>query len=107
MAPFADAQPRTRWENCKAKDCKQLFEGQLWKCSPLTYLRLQDTKYGLSEAWAPYLQYQPLPPDCTDEALRLFLAHEDEAYCGMCPARPEPCEKPLPFASAGGAGPLT
>ena len=48
------------WETCPAKGCTQLFEGKLWKCAPLAYLRLQAEKYDLSEKWKPYLDYRPL-----------------------------------------------
>ena len=69
MEPFDDRQPRVSWENCVAKGFYQLFEGQIWKCAPLAYLQLQAAKYELSGRWRPYLQYQPLRPDCTSEEL--------------------------------------
>lgn len=69
MEPFNDLQPRQSWEHCPARYCPQLFEGNLWKCGPLAYLKLQAAKYRLSESWSPYLRYQPLTPDCTDDQL--------------------------------------
>lgn len=41
MQPFEDNSPRASWEICPARICKQLFEGKIWKCAPLAYLRMQ------------------------------------------------------------------
>jgi hypothetical protein len=104
MEPFDDRQPRLSWENCTAKNCYQLFEGRIWKCAPLAYLKLQEAKYALSEQWRPYLHYQALQPDCTPDELAAFLAKEDESCCSMCASRPQPFELPLPsMSTAGGA----
>lgn len=97
MMPFDDKQPRLSWESCPAKGCAQLFEGKIWKCAPLAYLQLQARKYHLSDKWNPYLQYQPLPPDCTPHELKAFFARQDEPCCSMCSSKPVPLELPLPF----------
>ena len=97
MEPFDDGQPRLSWENCVAKGCYQLFEGKIWRCAPLAYLKLQAAKYELSERWQPYLNYQPLPPECTPEELAAFLAKEEEPCCGMCAREPQALELPLPM----------
>lgn len=97
MEPFQDGQPRQSWERCPAKSYPQLFEGKIWKCAPLAYLKLQDAKYRLSDSWQPYLHYQPLKPDCTDEQLAAFFRREEEPFCGMCPANPERFNLPVPF----------
>ncbi len=97
MEPFQDGRPRQSWEQCPAKYCPQLFEGKIWKCAPLAYLKLQDAKYGLSDSWKPYLQYQPLAHDCTDEQLKQFFRREEEPSCGMCPTHPERFKLPLPL----------
>lgn len=97
MEPYTDGNPRQSWEHCPARTCPQIHEGRIWKCAPLAYLGMQDTKYGLSESWSPYLGYRPLDPDCSDAELREFFAREDEAVCGMCPAQPEHFTLPLPF----------
>ena len=57
MLPFEDDRPRQSWEICSTKACKQLHDGKLWKCPPLAYLKLQETKYNLSPKWDPYLGY--------------------------------------------------
>jgi len=90
MMPFEDGQQRESWEICPAKHCKQLFEGKIWKCPPLAYLKLQQAKFALPEAWNRYLAYQPLDPRCSDSELDAFIAKEDEIYCRMCPAQPQP-----------------
>ena len=99
MQPFADGQPRQSWQHCPARYCRQLFEGRIWKCAPLAYLKMQDAKYGLGPAWSPYLQYQPLAPDCTDAELAAFFERQDEPFCGMCPAHPQKFVLPLPLVS--------
>jgi hypothetical protein len=97
MEPFDDRQPRESWANCPAR-CPQLFEGRIWKCAPLAYLGMQDRKYGLSEAWRPYLDYAPLEPGAGDSEVRRFFARREEPQCGMCSARPERFDLPLPLA---------
>jgi hypothetical protein len=97
MQPFNDGHPRQSWETCTAKNCYQLFECRIWKCAPLAYLRLQARKFSLSNDWEPYLSYQPLGPRCSQEELAAFLGKEDEPFCNMCAARPQPLE--LSFAS--------
>ena len=96
MRPFTDNNPRGSWEICPARSC-QLFEGKIWKCSPLAYLRLQDVKYKLSSEWKPYLEYRPLGPECTDQELDAFLNKKEEFYCSMCSTNLEKFEPPLPF----------
>lgn len=106
MEPFKDAQPRQSWEHCPAKYCPQLFEGKIWKCGPLTYLKLQDAKYHLSDSWKPYLQYQPLEPGCSDEQLAEFFRREEEPSCNMCPANPVKFKLPVPLNSASSRLPV-
>ena len=97
MEPFKDDQPRRSWENCPARYCPQLFEGAIWKCGPLAYLKLQNAKYRLSESWKPYLHYQPLQPDCSDAQLSEYFDREEEPFCRMCSANPEWFELPMPY----------
>ena len=97
--PFSDNDIRKSWEICPAKYCVNLFEGKLWKCPPLAYLKLQKEKYSIADAWDPYLQYQPLNADCTFQELQEFLSREHESYCGMCPASPIPFKLSNPMRS--------
>lgn len=99
MAPFQDGQPRQSWAHCPARYCPQLFEGKIWKCAPLAYLKMQDDKYQLSAQWKPYLQYQPLESACSDAQLEEFFSREEEPACAMCPARPEAFKLPVPLNS--------
>lgn len=97
MEPYEDKQPKTSWDNCRAKYCYQLFEGKIWKCGPLAYLKVQNARHPLSEKWDPYRRYQPLASDCTQEELRIFFDLEEEPVCSMCPANPESLDLPNPL----------
>lgn len=98
VKPYDDGDLRASWENCPARDCRQLFRGRLWKCSPITYLRLQKEAFSsLAEDWDPYLKYQGIEASCTDQELQAFLEREEEPICGMCPANPERFDKNSPL----------
>ena len=97
IEPFEDNDPRRSWEICRAKKCPQLFEGSIWKCGPLAYLKMQDDRHHISSKWEPYLEYRPLMVDCTDDELHEFFDREDEPYCGMCSATPRLFTPPLPI----------
>lgn len=97
MEPYEDNLPEESWKSCPARDCFQLFEGKIWKCAPLAYLKLQDKKYNLSPKWKKYLAYKPLEPDCTIEELHNFFKWQVEDYCGMCSSKPERFDLSLPF----------
>jgi hypothetical protein len=100
VRPYDDGDPGSSWEHCPARDCRQLFRGRLWKCSPITYLRLQkETFPTLSDEWDPYLAYDGLAATCTDADLSAFLDSEAEPICGMCPSRPERFDKDSPLIS--------
>jgi hypothetical protein len=97
MEPFDDRDPRSSWQNCAAKTCPQVYEGRIWKCAPLAYLRMQHERFGLSARWAPYLGYRPLEPGCSDQELAAFFALEEESHCSMCAAKPEHFSLPMPM----------
>lgn len=99
MQPYTDGLPEQSWGKCPARFCMQLFEGALWKCPALAYLRMQHEKYQLDEIWAPYLAYEALQPDCSDAELLAFVARKAEKFCGMCPAEPEQFDLPIPIPS--------
>ena len=96
MMPYEDNNPRKSWEVCISKHAMQMHEGKLWKCPALAYLPMQAKKYNLSDKWNPYLKYQSLDVDCTDEELEEFLNREDESFCSMCPANRDVYTKPDP-----------
>ena len=91
MLPYEDNDPQASWENCwmDGARCFQLYEGNLWKCPPIAYLPEAKKKYGdlLSEKWDPYLAYEPLKPDCSDEEFMQFWKSECLSICSMCPAK--------------------
>jgi len=89
--PFEDNDIKQSWNNCVAgKECFQLYEGKIYKCCMTSYLQLQKNKYGdkLSKKWNPYLQYQPLNANCSDEDIIEFFNRKEEYVCGMCPKNP-------------------
>lgn len=98
VMPYSDGDPRSSWEHCACRSCRQLFRGKLWKCSTIAYLQLQkETHPGISPAWDPYLAYQPLDPSASDAELAAFLRRQDEPICNMCPAVPERFVKRSPL----------
>lgn len=98
ITPYSDGNPRSSWENCAARLCRQLFRGKIWKCSPITYLQLQKEKYpAISSSWDRYLSYTPLDPNCTESELDAFLSREQEDICNMCPAKPMHFRMPSPL----------
>lgn len=62
------------------------------------YLQLQKNKYGnlLSKNWNPYLKYNPLESNCSNEDINEFFNREEEYVCGMCPANPQTFTKKDP-----------
>jgi hypothetical protein len=100
LKPFQDKNPRRSWEICPGKTCLTLFEGRLWKCPPIAYLRLLQKKFDLSTEWAPYLSYTGLGAESSEEELKVFLNQEEEAICAMCPAQSEEFEKSNPMYPA-------
>ena len=101
IMPFEDDDARASWKACPAKTCRQIHEGNVYKCSPITYLQLQKKKYTISEKWDPYLAYEPLSPSCSDSEMAAFFAREEEPICTMCPARPEPLAISSPLTPFG------
>jgi len=97
IEPYEDNNPRASWKVCPAKYCAQLFEGKLWKCPPLAYLKMLDEKVHLSKKWERYLNYQALSPDCTKEELKAFIKQKEIIECAMCSANLEYFKLPNPL----------
>jgi hypothetical protein len=97
IEPFHDGNIRASWEICSGKYCRQLFGGDIYKCAPSAYLKLQNQKSKLGGSWHPYLAYEPLKSHCTDSELDQFFSREEEPICGMCPAYTRSFDKPLPL----------
>jgi hypothetical protein len=97
VMPFTDGNQRASWENCRARYCKQLFEGKIWKCSPQAYFQVHTRKFNIDrEAWRLFIEHKPLSPGCSEAELKDFFSVEDEPVCSLCPANPERFDKPLP-----------
>jgi len=39
---FSNGTPKTAWNACIGKHCKQIFLGKIWKCPPITYFNLMQ-----------------------------------------------------------------
>lgn len=67
----------------------QLYRYKLYKCAPVAYLGEALRTIGAEKDpdWQPYLNYQPLAPDCADNDLRCFMKKQPQAEwtCKMCP----------------------
>jgi len=97
MLPYEDGEPQASWSICPARSCIQLFEGALWKCGPIAYLKLQNERYNLSDRWKRYLEYRPLYLDASDDELRDFIGRGAESICGMCSAKKRYFDLPNPL----------
>jgi hypothetical protein len=100
MKPFTDKAPKKSWSICVARNCLTLFEGRLWKCPPIAYLRILPRYLTLSNEWSPYLAYQGLAADCSDSELQEFLARKEENICGMCPSKEIALDKGNPLKNS-------
>jgi organic radical activating enzyme len=67
----------------------QLYQSNLYKCAPIAYIGDVLEKFGREDDqdWKPYLNYEPLTPDCTDDELLDFMKKQPqpEWTCKMCP----------------------
>lgn len=97
IRPRDDNDAEASWKICPSKYCPQIFEGKLWKCPQVAYLRLMNRKHQLSDEWSEYLDYQPLEPYCSTNELKEFLNRKVESICKMCPAENYFFELPSPF----------
>lgn len=97
MRPFEDGDFVTSWKICSAQVCRVLLEGRLWKCPQIANLHLAGEKFSLDarEEWAPYLAYEGIGLNCSDEELQAFIRGGPEPICGICPAKREPYEKDI------------
>jgi len=87
MHPFNENKIKESWEICQSKKCTQLFEGKLWKCPAIAYLKMQDEKIKLHSDWHTYIKnYTPLDVNCSDDELKLFFEKKEEFICNMCPS---------------------
>lgn len=97
MVPWHDENPEASYNVCVSKHCPQIFEGKIFKCPQLAYLRLMDKKFDLIEEWEKYLSYRPLYPSCSEEELHYFFKTKAEPACAMCPAHQRLFQIPNPL----------
>jgi len=108
MQPYNDGDYKASWRACPARECLVLHEARLWKCPQLASLHHVADKFALRDnpAWHPYLAYQGIAADCTDDELRLHLKRGPEAACGMCPVNGETYEKDIHNLEFTAPGPV-
>lgn len=99
--PFHDNNPQLSYKNCLSKEAKQLFNGNIYKCPPLTYLNLIKQKYSLSSEWDFYLNYKPLTPNSTIKEIKDFFSKKSEQFCNMCASNPIKYKKQNPLLQLG------
>ena len=84
MLPFEDGDPRASWEACPARHCKQLLVDVSGNALPRLFADAEGKI-------PPCRQMGSLSPSPLDLIARVpdgaFAAPEDEAACGMCPAK--------------------
>jgi hypothetical protein len=95
---FLNGDPRSAWESCVGKHCKQIYLGKLWKCPPITYFDLLPGSVRVEPFWRNLVgSYKALLADCSDEELATFLGREEEDVCRLCPSKLERFELPNPL----------
>lgn len=85
--PFEDNNQRHSWENCRDKNCKQIYKSKLYKCPLTAYM--QDVVDRMDESFKKYLNYIPANPYDSYESIEEFVNKEDEFVCGACPINPK------------------
>lgn len=92
-----NSNPDAAFDNCCFHDSINYFKGNLYKCSPLQNLKRMLSDWGQenNEFWQPYLKYNPLTPNCSDDELVNFISkiNQSESYCSMCPSNNMPTGK--------------
>ena len=90
--PHEDGNPSASFEHCTCAN-SQLYNGHLWKCPMVAYLResLAATDQLEDPEWQKYLGYKPTSINDTDDALRNSFKEVVEPgwICNMCPSRPK------------------
>jgi len=90
--PYEDGNPASSFDHCTCPN-SQLYNGHLWKCPMIAYLResLAATDQLEDPEWQKYLGYKPTSINGTDEALRSSFKEVVEPgwICNMCPSRPK------------------
>jgi organic radical activating enzyme len=88
IKPFQHDDITESKKHCACKTL-QLYKSNLYKCAPIAYIGDVLEKFGMENDpdWKPYLNYEPLTPDCSDDELVDFMKMQPhpEWTCKMCP----------------------
>jgi len=90
--PHEDGNPSSSFDWCTCAN-SQLYNGHLWKCPMVAYLRESLSATGQLEdpQWQKYLEYKPTSINDSEEALRSSFKEVTEPHwiCNMCPSKPK------------------
>lgn len=88
--PHEDGQPENSFKHCTCPN-SQLYNGYLWKCPMISYLResLEATGQLKDPEWQKYLDYKPTSINDSADAIRNSFQEvlEPHEICNMCPAK--------------------
>lgn len=88
MMPY-QSNPNESYDICVQQTCPLLYNNRLYKCSSIALLDTVLTNWNQPKqgAWAPYLKYQGIGIDCSENDLQNFLSNfgKPESICTMCP----------------------
>lgn len=82
-------EPADAFSICCQKTCPLLHDGKIYKCSSIALLAKTLADWPQDQtAWAPYLDYKGISPDCTADELDNFIRgfNTPENICRMCPS---------------------
>ena len=88
IKPYKD-NPEEAHKVCRWAKCTQLYRGNLWKCSSVSFLKELIDRIDNKEDWIPYLNmYQPLNYNDTEEIKNQWFNTylKPENVCSMCPS---------------------
>jgi uncharacterized Fe-S cluster-containing radical SAM superfamily protein len=80
IEPFSGGDPEKSYASCHAKNCTILHRGKLWKCPNLAFLPMIVDKLETKRIWEPYLRYEPLGLDASDEAIAAFIKEKETPF---------------------------
>ena len=90
--PHEDNNIKESFKHCSCPN-SQLYNGHLWKCPMMSYLRESlDASGQLDDpAWQKYLKYKPTSIDSSDDDIRASFKEVKEPtwICNMCSANPK------------------
>ena len=93
LKPWNDKDPESSYKNSGVNIYPIVYKNKLYKCPPISMVRTHLTKTFMldDKDWAPYLEYEGLDPDCSQDELEKFVnnIYQPHHICAMCPANPE------------------